>query len=196
MHLLYNQKKCMKFTKNKVLTFITFKTQLTFLLIQQIAAIEFKHNNHGYVQMIITWLYYENYFTWRAVRMADALYCPAKFLIPKVKKKYSFHPDSSFLPTPIRIKMGPQKADRPTVCLLGRLDRRKQPEIFFKLAHSFPHVDFMSIGTSVVPEYGLELERKYGSQANVNMLGHIDQFESDGLSKYLELTWILINTAV
>ena len=45
------------------------------------------------------------------------------------------------------------------------------------------------------PEYDRELRQAYGSLPNLELLGFIDQFRSDGLTQLLSKSWILANTA-
>ena len=158
--------------------------------------VEFDHASHGRAQMLLTYLYYENPLTWRSVRRADGLYCPAKYLIPKVRKKYGLSFDSGFLPTPVKRPAEPiRKAEKPVVCFLGRLDKVKRPDRFLELARHFPDVTFRTIGKAIHPQDEVELKQKYGHLPNVEMMGFIDQFSSDGVSRQLAECWILVNTS-
>jgi len=40
----------------------------------------------------------------------------------------------------------PQKSPRPSVLFVGRLDKRKRPEVFIELAKGFPEADFYMAG--------------------------------------------------
>jgi glycosyltransferase involved in cell wall biosynthesis len=101
-----------------------------------------------------------------------------------------------FLPTPIEVpKINIKKSDVPTVCFLARWDKRKKPEIFLQLAKSFPEIKFIAIGKGRNNNYDNYLRKKYSNLKNLTMTGFINQFESDKISKILETSWILINTA-
>jgi glycosyltransferase involved in cell wall biosynthesis len=100
-----------------------------------------------------------------------------------------------FLPTPIEIPAEVQKAATPTVCFVGRLDRRKRPELFLNLAEQFPHVRFIAVGASNDRDWDRQLHERYGSLPNLDMRGFVDQFRSDELSRILGESWIIINTS-
>ena len=87
------------------------------------------------------------------------------------------------------------KSNQPTVCFLARWDKRKKPELFFQLAKSFPEIKFIAIGKGRNNNYDRYLRNKYSGLKNLTMTGFINQFETDELSKILETSWILVNTA-
>ena len=130
-----------------------------------------------------------------AVRRADARYCAAKFLIPKVAKKYSLAVPPRFLATPVDIPEDVEKAERPTAVFVGRWDPRKRPEEFFELAVRFPNVDFIAVGGSSDPARDAHLRTIGNALPNVQMPGIIDQFSSNSLSRILSASWILVNTS-
>lgn len=130
-----------------------------------------------------------------AVNRADARYCAAEFLIPKVVRKYSLDSTPGFLPTPVMIPDAVCKAERPTVCFVSRWDKRKKPEDFFALAENFPDVDFIAVGGSRDAERDRSLRELAGRVANVRLTGVIDQFRSDELQKVFSKSWILVNTS-
>lgn len=157
--------------------------------------IEFRHSTLSKLKLISTFFYYENYFTRWAIRHADLVCCPAKFLIPKSRKKFHLDIDPVFMPTPTFIPENVTKAETPTVCFVGRWDRRKRPELFFDLAKTFPTVNFVAVGKSQDQKYENELRHKYKNLSNLEMTGFINQFEVDCLSKIYGRSWILANTA-
>lgn len=130
-----------------------------------------------------------------AVNRANARYCAAEFLIPKVVRKYSLSLTPEFLPTPVKIPEHVCKAERPTVCFVSRWDPRKKPEDFFKLAKSFPHVDFIAVGRARDPVRDAVLREQAGKIPNLQLTGAIDQFKSDELMKIFSKSWILANTS-
>jgi len=157
--------------------------------------IEFQYPTHGRLQVIKTCAYYENPLTWAAVRHAHGVYVPAHFLVSKVQKKYRLPKAPEFLPTPIPIPDSVQKAEQPTACYVGRLDRRKRPDRILDLARCFPDVNFMIAGRSQDVRYGAYLENEFNKLSNVKLLGFINQFEDNELSRLLEKSWILVNTS-
>jgi glycosyltransferase involved in cell wall biosynthesis len=137
----------------------------------------------------------DNPFVRAAVKRADARYCAAEFLIPKVVRKYSLDTPPGFLPTPVMIPDAVCKSERPTVCFVSRWDQRKRPEDFFALAKSFPDVDFVAVGGSRDAERDRSLRELAGQIPNVQLTGVIDQFKSDELMKIFSRSWILVNTS-
>ena len=83
----------------------------------------------------------------------------------------------------------------PTVCFVGRLDRRKRPDVFLELARQFPHVRFLIAGRSQHARHARALESACGRLPNVTSARFIDQFHSAGLSRILGESWILVNTS-
>lgn len=157
--------------------------------------IEFIHPTLSKKQVLMTCLYYDNPLTRSAVHGADHRVVPANFLIEKAKRKYKLDSAPTFLPTPVKMPVSVEKSERPTVCCVGRWDRRKRLEIFFELAKDFPDVTFIAPGVAQDAEYDAQLRKTYGSLPNVEMPGFLDQFKDDRLSKVYESSWILVNTA-
>jgi glycosyltransferase involved in cell wall biosynthesis len=140
-------------------------------------------------------LYVDNFLVNRAVHRTPFLYCAAPFLIPVARKKYRLRGEPSFLPTPVEVPATVVKATRPTVCFVGRWDRRKRPERFLALARDFPDVSFVSVGGTFDRRRDEALRQSYGSISNLEMTGFIDQFATDRLARILERSWVLINTS-
>jgi glycosyltransferase involved in cell wall biosynthesis len=158
--------------------------------------IEFWYPSHTRLGLLRTAAFYENPLTRSAVRNAAGVFVPAKSLVQKVQQKYQLEAAPQFMPTPITLPAQPVvKADRPTLCYVGRLDRRKRPDQFLALAADFPQAEFLVAGTAQDPRYGDELAARFGHVPNIRMLGFIDQFSSDALSTVFADAWIMVNTA-
>ncbi len=140
-------------------------------------------------------LYVDNFLVNRAVHRTPFLYCAAPFLVPVTRKKYRLCGEPRFLPTPVEVPATVVKATRPTVCFVGRWDRRKRPERFLALARDFPDVSFVSVGGTFDRRRDEALRETYGSISNLEMTGFIDQFATDRLARILERSWVLINTS-
>ena len=130
-----------------------------------------------------------------AVRRAQGLYCAAGFLVEKAQAKYDLDEAPEFLPTPVAIPATVEKATRPTVCHVGRWQKRKRPEIFFELAARFPEVRFIAVGAEYDHDRDTDLRRRHAHLPNLEMPGVLDQFADDRLSRILGESWILVNTA-
>ncbi len=157
--------------------------------------IEFMYPTVTYGQVLINLFYEDNFLVHNAVRAADRKFTAAKLLIPKARKKYRLAGDPQFLASPIPFAETVQKSDRPLVCFVGRLDRRKRPHIFFELASQFPEVDFLAIGAGQDSKLEAELRARYSRLPNLELRGFIDQFDGSGLSDLLSKCWILVNTS-
>ena len=157
--------------------------------------IEFRHAGPARRGTLEYALYVDNFLATRAVRRADGLYCAAEFLIPKAARKYGLRREPHFLPTPVEVPAETVKDARPTVCSIGRLHRRKRPELFLDLARAFPEVNFICVGGTNEREYEEHLRRTYACLPNLEMTGAIDQFQTDRLHQILAKSWILVNTA-
>lgn len=146
---------------------------------------------------LLTFPYENNPLVARSVRAADAVYCPNEFSRSITMRKYGLATLPGFLPSPIRPPSVPiRKAERPTVCFVGRWDRRKRPEIFFDLAGMFPEVRFIAIGQARTASRTEELQRRYAGISNLELQGFVDQFSSDRFQQILSQSWILVNTAL
>lgn len=157
--------------------------------------LEFARPSLNRRQVVGNYLFESSPLMRRAVRRADALFTIAHWLVPKVERMYRPPRAARFLPTPVAIPDEPRKADRPTVCYLARLDRRKRPELFLDLVAKFPYVRFVVLGKSRDKRYEQHLRSTYERQPNVEFLGMVDQFASDTHSRTLGESWIMINTA-
>jgi len=149
----------------------------------------------GRLQVLSNYLYEDNPLVRKAVQKAYGVYCAAHLLVPKVKAKYKLEVTPSVLPTPVIIPNTVCKAEQPTVCYMGRWDRRKRPELFLQLAQSFPDVQFIAVGSSRDDQWDAHLRKTFGQVPNLEMPGFIDQFDSDWHSRILEKSWIMVNTA-
>lgn len=157
--------------------------------------IEFQRPSQSKLQVAINWLYEDSFLVRRAIRRLDGAYCAARFLNETLQKKYGFLEPLDTLPTPVALNGNAAKAPQPTVCFVGRWDRRKRPELFFDLAGKFPRVTFIAAGRSRDPVWEASLRRRYASVPNLQLLGFVDQFRSSVLSEVLSKSWIAVNTA-
>lgn len=156
---------------------------------------ELSHPTHTPTQVFLTWLYYENPLARRAIHKMDGLYTPAQYLRQKSQQLYRLPIAPDLLPTPVFVPKKVEKAQRPTVCFVGRWDRIKRPEAFFDLAKDFPDVLFLAIGKAHNLGYERDLRARYSAQDNLRLIGFIDQFASHALSDYLGRSWVLVNTS-
>ncbi len=132
----------------------------------------------------------------RAVKSCDGLFHTAHCVRDKMRRVYRSDQDQGFLPTPVEVPASaPVKSETPTVCFVGRWDRRKRPELFFELAKTHPHVQFIALGKSQDEARDRELHERYADVSNLEMMGFINQFTSNRLSEVLGRSWILINTS-
>jgi glycosyltransferase involved in cell wall biosynthesis len=136
----------------------------------------------------------EDYFIKKALRRVDALFCQAKFVIPKAVSMYNLNTLPQFLPNPVRIPENPvKKAEEPTVCFLGRWDEVKRPELFFELAEKFPDMTFVAIGKSNKSEKDSYLRKISHSIRNLDCPGFVDE---ETKSEILKKSWIYVNTSI
>jgi len=158
--------------------------------------IEFKYPSHTRLGLLRTAAFYENPLTRKAVRRAEKVFVPAKCLAEKVMRKYRLPDLPDFMPTPVTMPSTPViKAECPTICYVGRLDRRKRPDRFLALAPRFPQANFIVAGVAQDARYANELKARYGPEDNLRLLGFIDQFASKELSDVFSASWMMINTA-
>jgi glycosyltransferase involved in cell wall biosynthesis len=159
--------------------------------------LEFKYPSRTRIGVLRTAAFYENPLTRLAVHRARRVYVPARCLVGKVERKYGHGVTPGFMPTPITMPDAPiVKAVRPTLCYVGRLDRRKRPDLFLALASQFTQAEFIVVGGAQDKRYERELLERFSGAENIRMLGFIDQFESDALSRVFSSSWIMVNTAV
>ena len=156
---------------------------------------EFALPSRSRLRVVANYMYENGPLVRRGVQRADAVYTAAKCLIPKAAAMYRLRTPPQFLPTPIPIPESVQKSPHPTVCFVGRLDRRKRPELCLNLAARFPDVRFIVVGASNDRDWDRQLHERYGSLPNLDMRGFVDQFRSDELSRILGESWIIINTS-
>ncbi|MCC7130806.1 MAG: glycosyltransferase family 4 protein [Anaerolineae bacterium] len=157
--------------------------------------IEFRMPSLNSFQVITNWLYEDNFLVGRAVHRADGLFAASHLVAERARGKYRLDRTPEFLPTPVDVPAEVQKAEQPTACLVSRWDRRKRPELFFELARQFPEVRFLAAGKSRDPDYECSLREAYERLPNLEMLGFIDQFNTNRLMRTLEKSWILVNPA-
>ena len=151
----------------------------------------------GSFRTLLTYPYENNPLVSRAVRAADAVFCPNEFSRPITQKKYHLPRLPGFLPSPVRRpEVSLPKAEQPTVCYVGRWDSRKRPEIFFELARQFPDVRFIALGQARTEARTRALHLEYAGVPNLEMPGFLDQFSSPGFQELLSRSWILVNTAL
>ena len=141
-------------------------------------------------------LFIDNPLVAMAVRRADRRYCAARFLIPKTTKMYGLKTRPDFLPSPVQLPREIQKAERPTVCYVGRWEGRKRVERFFELAEQCPEVDFIALGGARDPDRDRSLRERYGGIPNLRMTGVLDQFVTPEWAEVLGRSWILVNSSL
>ena len=159
---------------------------------------EFQHATFGRrLRIPLNWLLEGSPLVCRAVHRADGVYTPAYFLQDKVRRMYAPRAEVGMLPNLIDIPAEmPTKAAQPTFVSIGRLDKRKRPEIFFALAKAFPACRFIVVGKAESEEREQELRAAYESLPNLDWVGYIDRFkEKERLDAILAESWALINTA-
>jgi len=156
---------------------------------------EFALPSRSRFRVVANYLYENGPLVRRGVQRADAVYTAAKCLVPKAQGMYGLKTPPVFLPTPIEIPAAVEKAARPTVCFVGRLDRRKRPELFLDLAEKFPQVRFIAVGASNDRDWDRHLHERYGALPNLEMRGFVDQFRTTELTQILGESWIIINTS-
>jgi glycosyltransferase involved in cell wall biosynthesis len=147
------------------------------------------------LQVAHNFLFEHNPLTNRCIRRMHAVFTIARYLVPKVRRMYGLDRDPGFLPTPVALPERVEKAARPTVCYVARLDRRKRPRLFLDLAARFPDVHFIAMGKSRDRAFDAELRRDYGNVPNLEMPGFVDQFGSERHSAILGSSWVMVNTA-
>lgn len=88
------------------------------------------------------------------------------------------------------------KADRPTVCYVGRWEGRKRVELFFQLAEQCPDVDFIAVGGARDPGRDRALRERYSRIPNLRMPGVLDQFITPEWGEVLGRSWVLVNSSL
>jgi glycosyltransferase involved in cell wall biosynthesis len=145
---------------------------------------------------LMAWAFENMFLVTMALNRADGLYYCVQYLRDKIPNVYRIRKPIEFLPTPVSIPLDyKSKSKRPTVCFVGRWDRRKKPELFFQLAFKNPDIFFIAPGASQDKKWDDYLRSKYGGLPNLEMPGFIDQFSNDSLYDILSTSWILVNTS-
>lgn len=120
-------------------------------------------------------------------------------LVVKAKEIYSIESvdDVTFVPNPIEMSgVEPgfeQKTDVPQILFLGRMDPIKRPWIFFELARSLPHYNFVVAGVTHFAELINPIIEKYKDLKNLEFRGLVSGQEKDAL---LRESWIMVNTSI
>jgi len=156
---------------------------------------EFRFPSLNKFQVLANWLYEDSFLVRYAIRRADKRVAAAHLLTKRAQDKYGLPNLPSFLPTPVEIPEKVVKDKCPTVCYIGRWDRRKRLELMFDLIRSNPDVNFIIAGGSRDNEYDQFLRAEFNLFSNVELPGFINQFESEKISEILDRSWIQVNTA-
>lgn len=131
-----------------------------------------------------------------AIRRADCVAFAARFLQEKINRMYRPKVPLTFLPNIERVPDSlPKKADKPTVCFVGRFDRRKRPELYIELAGKLPNVNFLMVGRAEDATWQRAIERLAAPIKNLKLLGYIDKFDDDRFYDVYESSWVFVNTA-
>lgn len=157
--------------------------------------LEYELPSRSKLQVVLNFIYESNFLVRSSIRKMDGFYSPAKCLRSKIQGIYKLKELPEFLPTPVPIPQPAEKSEKPTVCSLARLDRRKRPEIFMDLAEKFPDVHFIAMGKSRDMKWDSYLRDKYKNVPNLELTGFINQFSSNKHTEILDKSWIMINTA-
>lgn len=133
-------------------------------------------------------------FAWLAVRRADMLMAQREDLAPIRAFPGVGTRTIMDAPNTIEVPAGPiVKSETPTVLFLGRFDRQKQPELFFRLAQEIPRIRFVAAGSSTSESRDRELRELYGGVENLELVGVVTGEEKERL---LRESWILCNTSL
>jgi glycosyltransferase involved in cell wall biosynthesis len=131
------------------------------------------------------------------VRRADAVFTPAHFLREKAARIFRPRVTVGFMPNLIEVPDPlPAKPATPTLTFIGRLDRRKRPELFLDLAKRFPRYNFVVVGKAESEQRDRHLRNECAALPNVLWEGYIDRFKQpERMRDVLAKTWALVNTA-
>jgi glycosyltransferase involved in cell wall biosynthesis len=158
--------------------------------------VELRYPSISLARTFLSRFYDFNFLVRSTVQKADAVLCATFDGRMKAKALYRLAELPQFMPSPIAVpERARRKSAKPTVCMVGRWDKRKRPEIFFELASRFPHVEFIAVGKSHDRRRDLDLRERYSHLPNLTLAGWIDQFRTDALLDILAVSWILINTS-
>lgn len=131
-----------------------------------------------------------------AIGRADCVAFAARFLEQKINTMYRPQVPLTFLPNIERVATSlPEKSKTPTVCFVGRFDRRKRPELYIELASRFPEVTFLMVGRAEDAKWQRKLEEVAAPIQNLKLLGYIDKFDDQEFYGVYESSWIFVNTA-
>lgn len=159
---------------------------------------ELRHSTRGRQLMLpASWYYEMSPLVKRAVRNADAVFCPAPMIVKRARRLYGDGIDPVFVPSPVDLpEREPVKSTKPEVLFVGRWDRRKRIERFFELARLFPEVHFTAVGEAHDGGYDRHLRERYGDLVNVEMPGFVPRFGGGGLYDLYERAWVIVNTSI
>lgn len=146
-------------------------------------------------QVLFNWFYEDNYLVKKAVQNADKRFVAANLLVERAQKKYKLSTSPKFLPTPVDIPNKVEKEAKPTICYIGRWDRRKRLELMIDITRCNPDVHFIIAGSSRDKKYDQYLRNEFNNNCNVELPGFINQFDTEKHSELLSKSWIQINTA-
>lgn len=157
--------------------------------------VAFRHAQSSPLRVTRSLLYNDNPLTGLAVRRADGWGIAGEFLREAVRRKYGPGVAPVFLPTPVDIPARVEKSRVPTVCFVGRFDRIKRPDRFFRLAARHPEIKFIAVGKASCEPYWESIRPAGAWPDNLRLEGFVDQFESTRLSEILARSWVLVNTS-
>jgi glycosyltransferase involved in cell wall biosynthesis len=157
--------------------------------------IDFRLPTHSALRLIPSFAYFGTRPAALSARQADAVQVPARFLQEKVRRLYRLSADPRYVPMPFDPPVAVKKSALPLVVFVGRLVRRKRPEVFLDVAQRFPAVRFVVMGGGSDQSYASEMKRRGAALSNVEFTDFIDQASDLRFFGYLSEAWILINTA-
>ena len=110
----------------------------------------------------------------------------------RMRETYGMTAPVHFLPNIVPAPAVPvEKAERPRVIFLGRLDPIKRPWIVFALAERMPEVDFVVVGQAHFTGKGAWVPATL--PANLQLVGHLEGAEK---SRLLGSAWLALNTSI
>jgi glycosyltransferase involved in cell wall biosynthesis len=158
--------------------------------------VELRYPSISLARTFFSRFYDFNFLVRSAVRDSNAVLCTTFDGREKARELYRLRQLPDFMPSPIAApEITMCKSQQPTVCMVGRWDKRKRPEIFFELARRFPAVNFIAVGKSHDAVRDRKLRERYSSLANLKLIGWIDQFITNDLLDIFATSWVLINTS-
>ena len=158
-------------------------------------AIEFAHPTRSRLRMLPSFFYFATPPARLAVRRADAIQVPAEFLQQKVQQMYRLSRPPLLARIPVEPPPRIEKSTTPLVVFVGRLDRRKRPDMFVDLARSFPGVRFVAMGSGADPAHTERLHERAAPLDNLSFTGFLDQLADSRFHDLLGSAWILVNTS-